>query len=183
LLVADAAAQTLSSAVRVLHPALTETLRATAASSPHFQNLLAELDRSDLIIHVAGMPSCHHAHLAGALYFVEQAGGHRFVRITINTRLTPPQRAAALAHELHHAAEVARSPWVDDLASFARLYRQIGRPSRAVPATECYETDDTLRAGEMVLAEIEAAERRANHARRSATAASAAARRRLTNPE
>ena len=113
----------------------------------------------------------HRRTFTGTLQFVVRAGGRRLLRITIDERLAADRRAAALAHELQHAAEIADATFVVDQASFAALYREIGHESGGDPHTNCFETPEAVRFGARVLSEFRAA---ASSARREArTAASA----------
>lgn len=98
-----------------------------------------ELEASDVIVHVVpGQPEPAGTH--GALAFVTSVGRHRFLRVTIDARLAPAMLIALLAHELQHAAEVARASWVVDEASFAELYDRIGTRSCTRQSHPCYET-------------------------------------------
>ena len=116
--------------------------------------VLQQLERSDLIVHVVGMGTFHVPHLNGTMRFAGVAGGRRFVRITINLHRPPYQRASALAHELQHAAELSRAASVVDSASFAEHFRTIGMPFRGAGGLDCYETDEALRFGDKVMAEM-----------------------------
>jgi hypothetical protein len=80
--------------------------------------------------------------------------------LAVDETLPPAPRAALLGHELMHAVEVARSPWVTDQASFASLYRQIGSRLDSSGGLTEYETVAAQRAGAAVLAEIRRDERR-----------------------
>ena len=86
-------------------------------------------------------------------------------------RLLGDEQASALGHELQHAVEVAREPWVVDQASFEGLYRHIGQPSAVESRVPCYETAAAKRAGERVLAEIREARHTLAAVRRLAKAA------------
>ena len=80
--------------------------------------------------------------------------GARFLRITIDERQPPLALAALLGHELQHAVEVARAPWVTDRVSFAALYREIGDALGRYRGVAEYDTLAARRAGEAVLAEM-----------------------------
>ena len=61
------------------------------------------------------------------LRFVSRAAGLRYLLVQVaRWDVSPTDRVAWLAHELQHAVEIARAPDVQDNASVARLYRQIG---------------------------------------------------------
>jgi hypothetical protein len=157
--------------VRVLHPALTKTLDDVYAASPSARKLIDRLERSDLLIHVVGMGMKHRRPFTGTMRFVVRAGGRRLLRITVDERLAADRRAAALAHELQHAEEVADAAFVVDHASFAALYREIGHESGDDSNANCFETVAAIRAGTRVLAEFRAAASSARHEARATVSA------------
>ena len=140
-----------------MNPVIASTLHEGFRTSPTIRALVDELDRSDLIVYVTGFSADEYRRLRGTMRFVAVAGGRRFLRITVNERLLGDEQASALGHELQHAVEVAREPWVIDQASFEDLYRHIGQPSAVESRTPCYETEAARRAGERVLTEIRTA--------------------------
>ena len=89
-------------------------------------------------------------HFTGTTHFVTTTTGRRILRITVDERLHRDRRAAALAHELQHAVEVARYRSVIDQVTFKDRYRAIGYPSGADPHANCFETSEALRVGETV---------------------------------
>ena len=141
-----------SSAIRVLDRRLAGALRDTLERSPTLQSIVAELEQSDVIVHVTATPSsARHPH-SGRLAFVTAAGGRRFVRITIDSHLSHLQHASLLGHELFHALEVAHEPSVVDQAAFASFYRRVGRSSDH--GWLCFDTAGAQDAGQRVLAEV-----------------------------
>lgn len=140
--------------VRVLDAALAQSLHDSYFVSPTVRSLVDELDRSDLIVHVIPMRSDDRARFVGTLHFVVTAGHRRYLRITIEERLSPDRRAAIIGHELQHAVEVSRAASVVDVKSFDAFYRRIGDESARHANVECYETEGARRAGERVLSEL-----------------------------
>jgi hypothetical protein len=142
--------------VRVLDSRLARTLSEAVRRSPTLRALVDELERSDLIVHVTGRPPLEPhrltRRLAGTLQFVTATPARRFLRITVDESLPPARRAAALAHELWHALEVANAREVVDHASFAALYRHIGHPSGG--HARWYDTNGAVNAGETVRLEL-----------------------------
>ena len=59
---------------------------------------------------------------------MESSAPTRFLRVTIGAQLDPRRRLEVLGHELSHALEIAREPWVRDRATFRALYERIGFP-------------------------------------------------------
>ncbi len=160
---------------RVLRPLdaeLAQTLAQLHAVSPGARHLVHRLERSDLLIHIVAMGPDRNAKLTGTTRFVVTTGGRRFLRITIDERLPADRRAAALAHELQHAVEVANAPAVVDHESFAALYREHGYESGGDPqATNCFDTPEAVRVGARVLEEFRAAVRSGRQERRAAVSA------------
>lgn len=147
---------------RVLRPLdadLAQTLAQLHAVSPGARHLVDRLERSDLLIHIVAMGPARNGKLTGATRFVGKTGGRRFLRITIDERLPADRRAAALAHELQHAVEVANAPAVVDLESFGALYRAHGYESGGDPQASCFDTAEAVRVGTTVLEEFRAAVR------------------------
>jgi len=157
--------------IRVLDASLAKTLDDVYRVSPSAKAVIDRLDRSDLLIHVVVMRPDRARLFTGTTHFVTRSGERRFLRITIDERLPPDRRAAALGHELQHAAEVAEAAFVVDQVSFAALYHDIGYESGGDPHANCFETPAAVRTGARVLAEFRAA---ASSARREARAAASA---------
>lgn len=105
--------------------------------SPRFRALVAELDASDVIVHVVASPVMPLG-TTGTMRFVARLGDTRYIRVTLASQVTRDLRVVTLAHELHHACEVARSD-AGSHDAVRRLYQSIGR---AVPGRhEAFETD------------------------------------------
>ncbi|MGE0463364.1 MAG: hypothetical protein AB7Q16_18535 [Vicinamibacterales bacterium] len=111
--------------------------------SGQFRQLVAELDASDVIVHVVTtheMP----AGIKGTTRFVALIEDVRYVRVHLASSLTPKLRAAMLAHELQHACELARSGAASHEAVRA-LYLAIGMPGRDLQ--DVFETSEAEQAG------------------------------------
>lgn len=173
LIVPDAPAQSDQRVIRALDAALAATLDDAYRSSPVMRSLADELERSDLIVHIVALPPPLRPHFLGMMHFVQVAGGRRFLRLSVNERLGSDQRAAALGHELYHAVEVARARAVVGQASLGVLYRTIGEARPTGRPLECYETEQAIRAGEAVLAEVREDQRRRTKLARRARGAAA----------
>ncbi len=98
------------------------------ARSVTFRRLMDRIEASDLIVYVRPQ---HFAsgRLDGRIGFVTGTSGTTGSRLLL-VELACPRTAAAmaetLAHELHHATEIADAPWVRDPTSLEAYYRQIG---------------------------------------------------------
>jgi hypothetical protein len=145
------------SVIRIMNSTLAETLTELHEVSPTARAIVSELDRSDLVIHVMPLPPVRRRLFTGTTHFVTSVGGRRIVRVAVDQTLPDDRRAAALAHELYHALEVARATWVVDRDGFAKLYRSIGHKSGGDQHTECYETPAAVNAGLRARAEFRSA--------------------------
>ncbi|HEX4913320.1 MAG TPA: hypothetical protein VFV51_05155 [Vicinamibacterales bacterium] len=94
--------------VRPVDHAAAVTIRRAVAGSRLVREMLRELERTDLIVHVE-MSRDLPGGLGGTTRLVTARGGHRYLRVSIATALPPEARAAILGHELQHAIEIARS--------------------------------------------------------------------------
>jgi len=114
--------------------------------SDQFRQLVAELDASDVVVHVVTtheMP----AGIKGTTRFVAFIEDVRYVRVQLASSLTPKMRAAMLGHELQHACELARSG-ADSHEAVRALYVDIGMPARGLE--DDFETPEAEQAGRTV---------------------------------
>jgi hypothetical protein len=138
--------------IRSNQPALLEAVDAASRLSPTFRQLAARLSTSDVIVYLhyrmAGEPG-----LAGATSFMTAAGGVRYLRVTIDPRLSGCERFALLGHELQHAVEIADATSVVDQRSLEALYRKMGFQSPAACA-RCFESAGAIAAGRRIQREV-----------------------------
>jgi hypothetical protein len=160
-----------SRVLRPLDAELAQTLTQLHAVSPGARHLVDRLKRSNLLIHIVAMGPNRNGKLTGTTRFVVTTGGRRLLRITVDERLPADLRAAALAHELQHAVEVANAPAVVDHESFAALYRERGYESGGDPQAVCFDTPEAVRVGARVLEEFRTAVSDARQDRRAAVPA------------
>ena len=143
--------------VRALDLVATIALERGREESPRFRALVAELEDSDVIVHVVASPTLP-AGVIGTMRFVARPGETRYVRIDLAALAGPDLRVATLAHELQHACEIARST-AGSHGDVRDLYRVIGR---AVPGVrDAFETDSAQRAGWDVWGELRGLKRAA----------------------
>ena len=142
--------------VRPLHARVRLVLDLSVASSPTIRRLVAELEASDLIVHLVARTDGPGPQ--GTLRFVSAAHGTRFVRVTVDTTLADRELAALIGHELQHAVEVSRATWVLDQRSFAALYRFVGQATNL--AARHYDTAEARLVAQQVFIEM-------GHVRRS----------------
>ena len=138
--------------LRPLSQVLDQTLVNAYRHSPTIRRLVAELDTSNVIVHLVARSNSGGP--AGSLTLATCAGGTRFLRVTIDLTLSPNARTAILGHELQHAVEVARARSVVDQDSLAALFRHIGYPSGGLSRRVSFETDAARRVEAQVLSEL-----------------------------
>ena len=121
--------------VRAASAELRVLIEDTATRSPTVRNLIARIASTDVIVYVemTGSPRVPTARTK----LVTTVPGARFIRIGINTAVTPSDRAPLLAHELQHVKEIAERADVRDQTAMRRLYARIGRAS----GEDAFETD------------------------------------------
>ena len=136
--------------VRPIHARIRAALDLSVASSPTIRRLVAELEASDVIVHLLARPEGPGPQ--GTLRFVSAAMGTRYVRVTVETALPDRELAALIGHELQHAVEVARARWVLDQPSFAALYRFVGQATNL--AARHYDTAEARLVAQQVFVEM-----------------------------
>jgi hypothetical protein len=136
--------------VRALDVLAEAALERGRSDSSLFRELVAELEASDVIVHVitaVGLP----ATAVGTTRLSSAGPQHRYVRVTISADLPAHEQTAILGHELQHACEIARSP-ARDTATIRTLYQSIGQ--RVDSWREAYETTAAIEAGLRVWSEL-----------------------------
>jgi hypothetical protein len=110
--------------VRTTDEMARQIVRAGAIRSLTVARLLDDLDRANLVVYVSTSIDLHPR---GSLYFLARPARTTYLVIRVRAQQTEPDRIAALAHELHHALEVAGAPFVVATpGDFLRLYQSIG---------------------------------------------------------
>jgi len=141
--------------VRPESPELRALVAAARARSATFRDLADRLERSDVIVYVRTrhFPS---ARLDGRIGFVRgsRGAGPRLLLVELNCPRTAAAQTATLAHELHHATEIADAPWVTDPRTLATYYQQIGEETTPLGEGMAYETPQARRAAAQVAREV-----------------------------
>jgi hypothetical protein len=132
--------------VRAQNPGLARLIAAAAERSSTLEDLLAQLERSDVIVYVEH--GVLDANLRGRLRFAGTSGGWRYLRVQIDCRQNLTAQIAIIGHELKHAVEIAGARSTVDDASMARLYRDIGFSMDSFGSH--FESDGAINAGEQV---------------------------------
>ena len=111
--------------VRSQDRAVRQLLERGFTHSLTFRNLMARLERSDVIVYVqevAWLPGA----IDGRMMMLSAAHGQRYIRIQVVRHGAPDDDAALIGHELQHAIEVAEEAGVTDQATLTALYERIG---------------------------------------------------------
>jgi hypothetical protein len=114
-------ADTIEYHVRTTDPLVRARLANGAAESRTLRDLLAQLVASDIIVHVTLVDRIAGG-ASGQLYFVTATPTARYLRAEIIRSANRADMIALIAHELQHAAEVARAAQVRDSASMSTFY-------------------------------------------------------------
>ncbi|MCU0250041.1 MAG: hypothetical protein MUE61_07525 [Vicinamibacterales bacterium] len=135
--------------VRASDPLAAEVLRRAAVESETVARLIAQLERSDLVVNIvtgriAG-PFNGHTRVAASTPAV------RYVRVSLRIPAATPRLMATLGHELRHAVEIAGMPEVRSDAQLASAYARIGWPSSG---DGFFETDAAVETGQQVAREL-----------------------------
>jgi hypothetical protein len=96
-----------------------------AERSPTVRALIDEIDQSNMIVYV-NVRMFSSQLLEGRIGYVASTRGTRFLAIELACPRTRDAQMTTLAHELHHAVEIARAPWVVSADTLARYYETIG---------------------------------------------------------
>jgi hypothetical protein len=136
--------------VRALSPVLRPLVKLGVLGSPTFARILGDLNRTDVIVQIVATQNLRPS-IAAQVLLVPHPRTIRFVRINIRAEGADDDLAALIAHELHHALEIAASPDVRDDRALARLYQRIGVGEGQ---EDEYETMEARETGRQVLREL-----------------------------
>ena len=138
--------------IRSNQPALLEAVEAASRVSRTFRRIAERISASDVVVYLQYRMASEPG-LAGATSFMSAAGGVRYLRVSIDPRLSGCQRFALLGHELQHAVEIADAQSVVDQQSLEALYRSVGFQSPAA-CRRCFESADAIAAGQRIQREV-----------------------------
>jgi hypothetical protein len=136
--------------VRGATPAVNAMLAAGVQRSATFARLVKEIEQTDVIVYVE-IISTMPPGLDGRLTFLTTAGGFRYLRIQVPTKVPKDDLIAVVGHELQHAVEVASHRNVKSSDDLAMLYRRIGIQALGV---DRYDTVEARSIGRRVRAEL-----------------------------
>lgn len=128
------------------------------ARSPTFRRLMAEIHETNVVV-VIQFGLCAKGRIRSCLSHVEGDSRQRHIRVKVNTRTTDDRLIATIAHELHHALEIAREPDVTSSELALALYRRIAMGRCGEGLDEKCETEMALRVEARVNDELARASR------------------------
>ena len=137
------------SRVRCLDPEARRLVGAAVAASPTVARMVADLQRTDLIVGIETEP--FQRKTKGEARLLGATASTRLVRIRIRIPGAQTDLMAVLGHELQHALELAAAPEVRDEATLRAFYLRIGF---ARMLGGYYETEAALETGRRVAAEV-----------------------------
>jgi hypothetical protein len=144
--------------VRSTDPVILDIIRQGIALSPTFRRTVEHLDESDLFVYVS-RGGCGPSEAPGCLLpMVTSVPGARYVHVLIafdqfQMNVRAAWRLIVAGHELYHAVEIAKAPWVRCTQDLVKLYGEIGRACLDTSGN-CYETVGALATGRQVAREL-----------------------------
>jgi hypothetical protein len=138
--------------VRAESPEVRALIADAAERSVTFRALVDGIERSNVIVYVR-VRLFNSQMLDGRIGFLGSHPGVRFLAIELACPRRRELQLTTLAHELQHALEIARAPWVVGPATLAQYYGQIGNEIGGGTALT-FETDAARRTGARVRLEL-----------------------------
>jgi hypothetical protein len=139
--------------LRIHDTRIQEVLAHAMRRSPSFRELVATIELLDYQVYVEE-GSCRPQGDAGCLHMMPATTSAKNLLIRFDSRQPTHRAAAQLAHELYHAAEIAREQDVVDQASLRDLFSRIGERSCSGVSDDCWETRAAVAFEALVLREI-----------------------------
>jgi len=121
------------------------------------RTLVAHIEQSDVVVYVR--LRALESQLDGRTGFLSAAAGQRYFVIELACGRPHVTTLSILAHELHHACEIADAPTIDSPSTLAAHYTRIGMRMNAVHGHATFETEGAARTGARVRSELQSAAR------------------------
>jgi len=99
----------------------------------------------------------------GRIGLLSASTSHRFLVIELACDRSELTQMATLAHELHHALEIAGEPAVVDTRTLMRFYTRVGSASQPMGVTMTFETQAAADIGARARHELLASPTRSAH--------------------
>jgi hypothetical protein len=116
--------------------------------------LAARLEQSDLIVYIRLRPLG--SRIDGRIGLLSAAGGRRFFVVEVARDRPINTLLVSLAHELHHACEIADAPSIVDVPTLLAFYARVGIQMSAILGQTTYETSAAAGVGAQVRSELHA---------------------------
>jgi hypothetical protein len=129
-----------------------EAFRFAQDRSPAFRAVIDVLDASNCYVYLVE-GACGMDGVRSCLRLIGAVPHARYVQIRIDSRQSLRAVVAQLAHELHHATEIADRPDVVDVQTLRAAYQQIGYEGCGPRPRECWETAGARRTERTVVEE------------------------------
>ena len=142
--------------VRYLDLGIEEVASIAYTQSAAFRALVAVLESSDVVVYV-DRGRCMRGAVRSCLHIMTSRGGVRYLRVTLDPHRSLTIVVAQLAHELHHATEVANRPEVVDNRTLSSLYGEIGFECHDRIVSQCWETEAAKDSERLVQQQVMAA--------------------------
>jgi hypothetical protein len=133
-----------------------------AERSPIVRELIDQLDQSSVIVYLRHRVFGPVA-VDGQIGLLSASSTHRFLVIELGCDRSELTQMATLAHELHHALEIAGEPSVVDIPSLMRFYRRVGSALQPIGIKMTFETQGAADTGARVRHELLASPTRSAH--------------------
>lgn len=137
--------------LRSVDASIRATIEAGCRRSPVFAELVQDIERSNFVVYVEGVPTLRNG-MKGAL--LHGSGGRQYLRIHLRRDLAPDRQVAVLAHELQHVREVVQAGISAHAGEMEMLFRRIGGKRLASGRRQQFETAAALRVGDLVAADL-----------------------------
>lgn len=138
--------------VRILDPGLHARFDLGLRLSPTLRGLVAELDAAPILVFVSCAPFLP-SPVGARLNLITSVNTMRYVRVEVNCTFGDRNQIAMLAHELHHAWEIAGRADILDEDSMESYFEAYGRPSYFDGQHSSYETGAAIATQKRVMAE------------------------------
>ncbi len=155
-------AQALVPHLRPETPGLRSLTTRAAERSPIVRELIDQLDHSSVIVYlrhrVFGPVT-----VDGQIGLLSASSTHRFLVIELACDRSELTQMATLAHELHHALEIAGEPSVVNTPTLIRFYTRVGSALQPMGVKTTFETQGAADTGARVRHELLASPTRSAH--------------------
>jgi hypothetical protein len=155
-------AQALVPHLRPETPGLRSLTTQAAERSPIVRELIDRLDQSSVIVYLRHRVFGPVA-VDGQTGLLSASGTHRFLVIELACDRSELTQMATLAHELHHALEIAGEPSVVDIPTLMRFYTRVGSRLQPIGVTMTFETRGAADTGARARHELLASQTRSGH--------------------